>query len=424
MANPSTASFYGSNPTPTEGVALEQLVAQATSSANLALVKAESADQSAVEAVASANNAAASASSASTAAALADSRATAASSSATSASTSATNASNSASSAATSATNAASSAAAVAAGVADATSAAGTAITKAAEASTSASNAATSASTATTKAGEAAASATSASGSATTATTKAGEASTSAATATTKAWGGFAASATTATTKAGEASTSASAAAGSASAAATSASNAATSASNAAASAAAADGYPLVLLDQGQIPAGSSVATVDIYVQDEDVNAFELVFEYFLPVTDGSSLYARFSTDYGTTYNATGYVWAMRLTDSAATPLDQAQAGVTTEMRLILNQGSGTQFSGASGVLKFWQPPNGTSIHVPVLLQSTSVTSTTTRRIFAGGGTANVGAGKRITNIRLFASAGNIKQLAYRLYGIKNVIGV
>jgi hypothetical protein len=423
MANPSTASFYGSNPTPTEGVALEQLVAQATSSANLALVKAESADQSAVEAVASANNAAASASSASTAAALADSRATAASSSATSASTSATNASNSASSAATSATNAASSAAAVAAGVADATSAAGTAITKAAEASTSASNAATSASTATTKAGEAAASATSASGSATTATTKAGEASTSAATATTKA-GEAAASATTATTKAGEASTSASAAAGSASAAATSASNAATSASNAAASAAAADGYPLVLLDQGQIPAGSSVATVDIYVQDEDVNAFELVFEYFLPVTDGSSLYARFSTDYGTTYNATGYVWAMRLTDSAATPLDQAQAGVTTEMRLILNQGSGTQFSGASGVLKFWQPPNGTSIHVPALLQSTSVTSTTTRRIFAGGGTANVGAGKRITNIRLFASAGNIKQLAYRLYGIKNVIGV
>jgi hypothetical protein len=423
MANPSTASFYGSNPTPTEGVALEQLVAQATSSANLALVKAESADQSAVEAVASANNAAASASSASTAAALADSRATAASSSATSASTSATNASNSASSAATSATNAASSAAAVAAGVADATSAAGTAITKAAEASTSASNAATSASTATTKAGEAAASATSASGSATTATTKASEASTSAATATTKA-SEASSSATTATTKAGEASTSASAAAGSASAAATSASNAATSASNAAASAAAADGYPLVLLDQGQIPAGSSVATVDIYVQDEDVNAFELVFEYFLPVTDGSSLYARFSTDYGTTYNATGYVWAMRLTDSAATPLDQAQAGVTTEMRLILNQGSGTQFSGASGVLKFWQPPNGTSIHVPVLLQSTSVTSTTTRRIFAGGGTANVGAGKRITNIRLFASAGNIKQLAYRLYGIKNVIGV
>lgn len=181
-----------------------------------------------------------------------------------------------------------------------------------------------------------------------------------------------------------------------------------------------------VLVKAGEVlPGGSSVATVDIAIPT-DFNGFELDFEYFSPVTDGSSLYARFSIDGGATYIATGYAWAFRYTDTTATtPNDVAIAATTTEMRFIANQTSIATGIGACGSVKFWQPSNSGTNQICGLGTGVSRLATSAlMRIFQYGGVLIGLAGSKVTHIRLFASAGNIRQIAYRLQGVQRVMPV
>lgn len=172
------------------------------------------------------------------------------------------------------------------------------------------------------------------------------------------------------------------------------------------------------LIAAGLTPAGSSVAAVDITVPSE-FNAFLLEFEHFLPVTDGGFLYARYN-------NGAGFITtAVYLNGQGFMGSDASGSVVSgasdTQIALVRNQAAAVSFGGACGELKFWQPANASSGQVHSFWRSAHTIDTGVRRATWGSGTCTVGAGNKVTQLRLLASTGNIKQLSYRLYGVQRV---
>lgn len=173
------------------------------------------------------------------------------------------------------------------------------------------------------------------------------------------------------------------------------------------------------LLTSGTV---SSAATLDIVLTSyTGYRGFELMISGFRPSTDGVSLSMRFSSDGGSTYDSTGYTYAMLYNVNTGTASGEGANNTTS---IFLNPPNGaTQLIGSAST-EGW---NGT---ISLLnLSSTAFWSrltfdgfyisnqTSPDGIFVTGGGARKAA-QDTDAIRLLFSSGNIAAGNYALYGI------
>jgi hypothetical protein len=169
----------------------------------------------------------------------------------------------------------------------------------------------------------------------------------------------------------------------------------------------------LVLLEQHTASSSSSLdfttaitSTYDDYMID---------FINILPATDADQLYLRFSTNGGSSYISTGYLWCHQFNYGAATnnwENSTSASGISIGGGSVANSGAGV-----CGSLRLYNPGASGTTFKSCTMDTTRYNSTLTAIVqdCPSRGQLSVGA---VNALRFLFNAGNIASGTIRMYGI------
>jgi hypothetical protein len=169
----------------------------------------------------------------------------------------------------------------------------------------------------------------------------------------------------------------------------------------------------IVLLNSGTV---TNQATLDIVLSSyTSYRGLQFVLSDMLPATDATELWMRFSTDGGSTYDATGYNYCYRVLTDAPSGSDVG-SGSANQIVLATAIGNGA----TEGICQqVWLPNQTSAARWARIVQSNYyITSSATP---AGGYTSGGGAREAAQDtdaVRFLFSAGNIASGAWAVYGL------
>jgi hypothetical protein len=167
-----------------------------------------------------------------------------------------------------------------------------------------------------------------------------------------------------------------------------------------------------VLLTSGSV---SSAATLDIVLTSyTGYRGLTFYLGGFIPATDAVALYARFSTDGGSNYDATGYNYAAeQIIDDSATAQPYA-SGSANQIQLFVNATNGGTGGYSGEVLLLKQ--TSTTLWSRITYRGYGVDDSARARFVTGGGARE--AQQDTDAIRFLFSSGNIAAGDYAVYGL------
>ncbi len=169
----------------------------------------------------------------------------------------------------------------------------------------------------------------------------------------------------------------------------------------------------IALLASGTV---TSAATLDIVLTAyTGYRGLLLVISDFLPATDGAAIYVRFSTDGGSTYDATGYNYAFRVINDTPTGADGG-SGSANQIVIATSVGSAAT-EGYQGEIKLLNQTSAARWsrirHDGYYIDNAG---TPQGRTIVGGGARE--AAQDTNAIRLLPDSGDIASAAWSLHGI------
>lgn len=173
----------------------------------------------------------------------------------------------------------------------------------------------------------------------------------------------------------------------------------------------------LQLLASGTVAA----ATLDILLTSFTAyRGFVIVLSGFLPATDATILYLRFSTDGGATYDATGYNYAFGEFDDAGAAVTTVgnASGSAAQIQLSNNNIGNGSAEGYNSVITLLNP-SSTAFWSRVTHNGAFIDSSATPRLRGVYGAGSREAAQDTNAVRFLFSSGDIAAGNYALYGYR-----